>query len=161
MAKHEKLNQFDDLNLINSDWSGTKYINSTHELVAYHNDTIIRIWRNVEPRGFKPHWHSSIEIVLPIENHYDAKISNTAYHINPGEILVIPPRELHELIAPPDGVRFIFQFNINVMAQLKGFAAKISNIQLYLFLQLRFTLSKVVEYYIERCGNFHIKLNNH
>lgn len=123
MAKHEKLNQFDDLNLINSDWSGTKYINSTHELVAYHNDTIIRIWRNVEPRGFKPHWHSSIEIILPVENHYDAKISNTNYRVNPGEILVIPPRELHELIAPPDGVRFIFQFNINVMAQLKGFAA--------------------------------------
>lgn len=50
MAKHDKLNQFDDLNKINSDWSGAKYINSTHELVAYHNDTIIRIWRNVEKK---------------------------------------------------------------------------------------------------------------
>ena len=123
MAKHEKLNQFDDLNLINSDWSGTKYINSTHELVAYHNDTIIRIWRNVESRGFKPHWHSSIEMILPVENYYDVKITNKDYRINPGEILIIPPRELHELVAPPDGVRFIFQFNINVMAQLKGFAS--------------------------------------
>lgn len=124
MAKHEKINQFDDLNRINSDWSGAKYINSTHELVAYHNDTIIRIWRNDETRGFKSHWHSSIEIILPIENYYDAKINNNNYHINPGEVLIIPPRELHELIAPAsDGVRFIFLFNINVLAQLKGFAA--------------------------------------
>ena len=122
MAKHEKINQFDDLNRINSDWSGAKYINSTHELVAYHNDTIIRIWRNVEKNSFKPHWHSSIEIILPIENYYDVKISNKDYRINPGEILVIPPRELHELIAPPEGVRFIFLFNINVLAQLKGFS---------------------------------------
>lgn len=122
MAKHEKINQFDDLNRINSDWSGSKYINNTHELVAYHNDTSIRIWRNIETVGFKPHWHSSIEIILPVENYYDAKINNTDYHLRPGEILIIPPRELHELIAPKDGVRFIFLFDINVLTQLKGFA---------------------------------------
>jgi len=123
MAKHEKINQFDDLNRINSDWSGAKYINSTHELVAYHNDTIIRIWRNVETRGFKSHWHSSIEVIMPVENYYDVIINGTTHRINPGEIFFIPPRELHELDAPPSGVRFVFLFNINVLAQLKGFAA--------------------------------------
>jgi len=123
MAKHEKLNQFDDLNRINSDWSGAKYINSTHELVAYHNDTIIRIWRNVEKVGFKAHCHSSIEVVMPVENHYDIIIDNTTHRVNPGEIFIIPPRALHELDAPSSGVRFIFLFNINVMAQLKGFAS--------------------------------------
>ena len=123
MAKHEKINQFDDLNAINIDWSGAKYINTTHELVSYHNDTIIRIWRNIETRTFKPHWHSSIEIILPVENYYDAKINGREFRINPGEVLIIPPRELHELIAPPEGVRFIFLFNFNVLAQLKGFAA--------------------------------------
>ncbi len=123
MAKHEKINQFDDLNRINSDWSGSKYINSTHELVAYHNDTIIRIWRNIETRGFKAHWHSSIEIVLPVENYYDVIINGVPHRVNPGEIFIIPPRELHQLEAPPSGVRFVFLFNINVLAQLKGFAA--------------------------------------
>ena len=123
MAKHEKINQFDDLNAINRDWSGAKYINSTHELVAYHNDTIIRIWRNVEKRGFKPHWHSSIEIILPVEEWYDVIINNNVHRVNPGEIFIIPPRELHELVAPADGVRFVFLFNFSVLAQFKGFAA--------------------------------------
>jgi len=122
MAKHEKINQFDDLNLINSDWSGSKYINTTHELVAYHNDTIIRIWRNVETRGFKSHWHSSIEVIMPVENYYDVILNDKRYRVNPGEIFFIPPRALHELDAPPSGVRFIFLFNIHVLAQLKGFA---------------------------------------
>lgn len=122
MAKHEKINQFDDLNLINSDWSDSKYINTTHELVAYHNDTIIRIWRNVETRGFKSHWHSSIEVIMPVENYYDVILDNKRYRVNPGEIFFIPPRALHELDAPPSGVRFIFLFNIHVLAQLKGFA---------------------------------------
>lgn len=122
MAKHEKINQFDDLNLINSDWSGMKYVNSTHELVAYHNDTIIRIWRNVETKGFKSHWHSSIEVIMPVENYYDVILENKRHRVNPGEIFFIPPRALHELDAPPNGVRFVFLFNINVMAQLKGFA---------------------------------------
>ena len=125
MAKHEKLNQFDDLNRINSDWSGAKYINSTHELVAYHNDTIIRIWRNIETIGFKSHWHSSVEIIMPVENYYNVILDNKVHRINPGEIFIIPPRAMHELEPPADGggVRFIFLFNINVMAQLKGFAS--------------------------------------
>ena len=123
MAKHERINQFDDLNRINSDWSGSKYINTTHELVDYHNNSIIRIWRNVETRDFKSHWHSSVEVVMPVENYYDVEIEDKVTHINPGEILFIPPRALHELIAPPSGVRFIFLFNINALAQMKGFAA--------------------------------------
>ena len=124
MAKHEKLNQFDDLNRINSDWSGIKYINSTHELVDYHNDTIIRIWRNVEKGGFKAHWHSSVEIVMPVDNYYNVILDNKVHRINPGEIFIIPPRALHELEPPADdGVRFIFLFNMNVISQFKGFAS--------------------------------------
>ena len=68
MAKHDKINQFDDLNRINSDWTGTKYVNTTHELVDFQTDSITRIWRNVETRSFKPHWHYSIEVIMPIEN---------------------------------------------------------------------------------------------
>jgi len=123
MAKHEKINQFDDLNRINADWSGNKYINTTHELVDYHNNSIIRIWRNVETQDFKSHWHSSVEVVMPVENYYDVEIEDKVTHIHPGEILFIPPRALHELVAPPSGVRFIFLFNINALAQMKGFAA--------------------------------------
>lgn len=123
MAKHEKNNQFERLNWVNSDWSGAKYVNSTHELVAYHNDTTIRIWRNTETRNFKPHWHSSIEIIMPEENHYTVKTGNQEHLVQPGEIFIVPPRELHELIAPPEGVRFIFLFNMTALAQLKGYAS--------------------------------------
>ncbi len=123
MAKQEKNHQFDNLNIVNSDWPGTIYEDTTHELVNYHNDTTIRIWRNTETRNFKPHWHSSIEIIMPIENCYDARVNNTDYHLNPGEILIIPPRDLHELIAPESGVRFIFMLKTDVLTQLKGFAA--------------------------------------
>ena len=123
MAKHERINQFDDLNHINTDWNGAKFINSTHELVNFHNDSILRIWRNVEDRGFRPHWHSSIEVIMPVEEPYEVIINNSHYIIQPGEIFFIPPRSLHELLPPKNGgVRFIFLFNINVLSQLKGFA---------------------------------------
>jgi len=123
MAKHDKINQFDDLNRINSDWTGTKYVNTTHELVDFQTDSITRIWRNVETRSFKPHWHYSIEVILPVENYYDVLINDKQYRVNPGEIFFIPPRELHELIAPSQGVRFIFLFNVNLLTQLKGFSS--------------------------------------
>ncbi|MGN0507199.1 MAG: AraC family transcriptional regulator [Lachnospiraceae bacterium] len=157
MAKLDKMNQLENLNIINSDWPGAKYINNTHELVAYHNDTCIRIWRNTESIGYKPHWHSSIEIIMPVENCYDVKINNKDYHLNPNEILIIPPRELHELIAPPKGVRFIFLFNISVLTQLKGYAA----IQSMLALPLHITkdthpliYSEVCQSLLEMCNEY-------
>ena len=123
MAKYEKTNQFERLNQMNSDWQGTQYINTTHELVTYPNDTAIRIWRNTETHNIKPHWHSSIEIIMPEENHYTVKIGSQEHLVQPGEIFIIPPRELHELIAPPKGVRFIYLFNMTALAQLKGYAS--------------------------------------
>ncbi len=85
----------------------------------FQKGSSIRIWHNVETEGFDAHWHRALEIIIPVENYYDAEIDNHKYHAVPGDILFIPPRAMHALYAPDSGSRFIFLFNIDFFSVLK------------------------------------------
>lgn len=109
---------------VNSDTSHGRILTGTgQELVQYRLDTAIRIWYNDICVNYDPHWHSALEIVTPLENWYDAVIGETAYHCVPGDIMIIPPGELHALKAPETGSRFIFLFDLSAFARLHGFAS--------------------------------------
>ncbi|PXV95859.1 AraC-like DNA-binding protein [Lachnotalea glycerini] len=105
----------------NSDWK-ERIVEGDYEIIKYQNDTIIRIWYNEQNQNFKPHWHTALEVIIPVENYYEVIASSTTYHILPGEILIIPSGETHQLIAPETGKRFIFLFDISNISRLKGFS---------------------------------------
>lgn len=105
----------------NSDWRGRR-VSGSQEYVDYSNGSTIRIWGNHEPFNFEAHWHTSVEIIMPVDNIYTVKINDNVYEMNPGEIIIIPPGELHELIAPTTGMRFIFMIDISLLTRLKGFS---------------------------------------
>ena len=108
-------------NLINDDWPGNFY-EDKHELVTYKNNTTLRIWYNHQTHGYSAHWHTALEIILPVENYYDVSSDQANFHILPGEILVIPPGEMHTLIAPDSGNRFVFLFDMSFINGIKGFS---------------------------------------
>ncbi|MBP3217495.1 MAG: helix-turn-helix domain-containing protein [Lachnospiraceae bacterium] len=81
----------------------------------------IRIWHNEQTDGFEAHWHRALEVIVPIENCYDAVIDQVSYHIVPGDILFIPPRAMHTLIAPESGARFICLFNVEIFDSLRDY----------------------------------------
>lgn len=109
-------------NEVNSDWAGYRNLKNNEELVDYHKNTPHRVWLNVQPGSFPAHWHSAMEIILPVDNYYEAVVDEESFHIMPGNILIIPPGSLHELIAPPTGSRFIFLMNISLITKLNCFA---------------------------------------
>lgn len=106
---------------INNDWSG-RNLHDKEELVDFWQNTSHRIWMNEQVMNYSAHWHTAMEIINPVENHYDAVINGEKYRINPGDILIIPPGEVHELLAPESGKRFIFLMNISLISKLKGFS---------------------------------------
>lgn len=110
-----------EFNLVNNDWAGNRYEDS-HELVGFKNNTTVRIWYNHQTHGFSSHWHTALEMILPMENYYDVTVGQTSYHLFPGELLVIPPGETHILTAPDSGTRFVFLFDISMLTNIKGFA---------------------------------------
>ena len=112
-----------DFYSVNNDFSGVRNLDDEKkESVNYKNDSSVRIWYNEQTSGFDSHWHSALEIIMPVENYYTAEVNNTEYIINPDEILIIPPGMEHELIAPPTGKRFIFLLDISQLIGLKGFS---------------------------------------
>lgn len=105
----------------NNDWH-ERTLEDNCEIVKYQNDSTIRIWYNEQTAGFAKHWHTAVEIIMPVENYYDVAADGRQYHVQPGEILLIPSGEMHQLIAPKSGKRFIFLFDISNISKMKGYA---------------------------------------
>ena len=87
----------------NSDYTGFRQLKNKQEVVEYQNASTMRIWFNEQNFNYPQHWHSAMEIIMPVEAYYDAYIKDTLYRVNPGEVLVIPPGEVHMLSAPENG----------------------------------------------------------
>ena len=111
-----------DFYTVNNDYLGERNVTDSHELVQFHNNSAVRIWCNEQVTDFEMHWHTALEIILPINNYYDAIARQISYHLLPGDILVIPSGEMHRLIAPESGRRFIYLFDSFIM-KLKGFSS--------------------------------------
>ncbi len=106
----------------NSDFTGSREVKNSQELVEFHNASTIRIWLNEQNIGFPAHWHSAMEIIMPVENNYILVTNNDTYTVEPGNILIVPPGEMHEIIAPEFGKRFIFMFDLSLIAKLNSFS---------------------------------------
>lgn len=108
----------------NRDYVGSTMINKNHEIVNYRNSSTVRIWYNEQMDNYPLHWHNSLEIILPVSGCYYVVTNETTHCIREGEIYFIPPGELHFLYPPPvpNGVRFVYLFDLSAMAHLKDFA---------------------------------------
>lgn len=122
MANNTNNENIQQYNHVNSDYLGFRNMQDTQEVVQFHDSSLHRIWLNDLPVSYSAHWHSAVEIIVPVENYYDVTAGNALYHVEPGNIIIIPPGELHELKAPPEGKRFVFLMNISLISRLKGFA---------------------------------------
>ncbi len=100
-----------------------KILDGIFERVDYDKNSSILLHLNREYEDYPIHWHSAMEIIMPLENTYIAIINKTTYNLTKGDILIIPPGELHELFAPPTGSRIILQFDFSIISNLKGFSS--------------------------------------
>ena len=107
---------------VNDDWSGTRDVENAREAVQFHNNSSIRIWCNEQNLTYDHHWHTALEIIMPDENYYDVEMGGTFYHVHPGDVLFIIPGEMHRLIAPQGGRRFIFLFDATLFVNMKGYS---------------------------------------
>jgi len=77
------------------------------------------LYKNKEMEDYPDHWHSAVEIIMPIEGDYRVETCNTRFNLKEGDILVIPPGELHKINYQNEGVRIILQFEMSLLNKLK------------------------------------------
>lgn len=99
-----------------------KILDGIFEKVDYEKNSSILLHINKEYEDYPIHWHTAMEIIMPLDNTYKVVINKIVYSLNPGDILIIPPGELHELYAPSMGCRIILQFDFSLISNLKGFS---------------------------------------
>lgn len=107
----------------NKDYTGRNIEIASHkEFVNFRNASATRIWYNSQNMDFSSHWHSALEIIMPVENTYDVIIGDEPYHLKPNDLLFIPSGTLHALISPETGARFIHLFDLTPIEKLHGFS---------------------------------------
>lgn len=93
---------------------------SVLESVGYQPDSTLRFFYNNNMLSFDAHWHSAVEMIIPMESNYLVTVRNQTYELSPGDIFLIPGGELHSLRAVSRGGRFIFLFELDQIWKVKG-----------------------------------------
>ena len=87
-----------------------KHLSGIYETPDYQSsDTQIVLYHNNEYENYPPHWHTSFELIMPLENGYRVNCGEETFTLREGDILIICPSMIHELFAPETGERIIFQ----------------------------------------------------
>lgn len=120
MAEKQLIENYLDYYAQNIDWK-ERTVKDEVEIVSYQDNSTMRIFYNEQTDNYDAHCHPAMEVIMPVDNYYDVVSGNSSYHLLPGEILIIPPGDIHRLIAPPSGKRFIFLFDISYIVAMKGF----------------------------------------
>ncbi len=91
-----------------------KYLSGEYETVDYNEKKCVLLHDNYDNEAYPIHWHSAVELLMPLKNYYIVNVGSVDYRIEENEVLIVPPGELHSMPAVP-GHRFIFQCdNINL-----------------------------------------------
>ena len=90
-----------------------------YETVEYTGDRFIQMYDNVEVEAYPSHWHSCIEIIMPVKGQYSMRFDEKPLCLNEGDILLICPGTLHSFDAC-EGMRYIFQAEMSSVTQLES-----------------------------------------
>ena len=94
-------------------------LNGIFETVNYKQSTSVKLYDNDEYENYPPHWHTTMEIIMPTENIYTVECSGKSHILCEGDICLICPCCVHTLYAPPTGRRIIFQPDTSFLRSLK------------------------------------------
>lgn len=145
-------------------------LTGTRETVFHPDNLQVRTYINREYEDYPMHWHTDTEIILPVDNTYTVVINKETYHLIPGDIIIIPPGEIHELYAPPTGRRYILQCDNTLLNNLGGIDSVNSGFYPSVFIssknntayhqQLVNILNQVVNEYVDRPPFYEASINS-
>ncbi len=85
--------------------------NNPYEIIKYPGVQGVSLTDRNIPESFHPHWHNAAEFVVALTDGCKYKIREVSYELKKGDILLIWPRELHEIIHMPAGGSIFIQFS--------------------------------------------------
>lgn len=103
--------------------SGFRVTQGEHEFVTYPENTSIRIWSGRVPDDYEQHFHSAVEVILPLRGEVLITVAEEEYHVQAGEVILIPAGCTHSLHMGDDSERELLLYEMNGVFTLKEFSA--------------------------------------
>ena len=85
------------------------------EIIKFPSVQGVSVIDRKTPEYFPPHWHNASEFTLILKDNCVYKIKDEVYHLNSGDILLIWPRELHEILSSPKEGSVFIQFSADII----------------------------------------------
>lgn len=95
-------------------------LQGTRETVSYHDNFGFRLFINKEAEDYPLHWHTAVEIIMPLDNFYTVLVNERKYELGPEDIIILPSGELHQVFAPKEGKRIVVQFDYAILNHFHG-----------------------------------------
>ncbi len=99
---------------------GVEHFGGYHEIVPFAGNRHVIVYMNDESTSYPTHWHTPLEILMPVENGYTAHIGNRTFHLEPTDILFVAPNVYHAYEAPPEGRRYFVLIDLSVVSDVLG-----------------------------------------
>lgn len=85
------------------------------EIINYSNIQGITYVDKGIPRYFPSHWHNAAEFTIIFKDKCEYKINDKIYSPEKGDILLVWPRELHEIVHMPENGSLFIQFESRII----------------------------------------------
>ena len=73
-------------------------LNGIHETVKYKENSNVKLFINTEAEDYPIHWHTPMEIIMPLEGGYTVQIGDDLVHLNESDIIFIASGDIHSNI---------------------------------------------------------------
>ena len=101
-------------------------LHGIQETVNFKENTSLRLYDNDEYESYPSHWHAPLEIVMPLQNSYEAVCNEEHFILQEGDVIIINPGVIHSLVAPPIGERLIFQADFSILHSIRELESTLS-----------------------------------
>ncbi len=89
---------------------GFRYMRGKQEYVTYRERSTVRVWYSEEPSYYEGHYHSAVEIIMPVKGEVTYSLLDGTYRVQVGEVLIVPPNCIHDLDMKSGSARYLLLF---------------------------------------------------
>ena len=102
-------------------------LNGIKETVNYKQIKGFLLFDNTEYEAYPDHWHTALEIIVPLKNSYEVTCKNEAHFLQEHDLFLMNSGIIHSMKAS-EGERLIFQADLSMLQNIPEIEAVLSSI---------------------------------
>ncbi|MDE6844937.1 MAG: AraC family transcriptional regulator [Lachnospiraceae bacterium] len=103
-------------------------LNGIKETVVYKDIEGFKVHDNTDYEAYPDHWHTPIEIVMPIENYYIVSSKKEFFTLQEGDLLLINSGVVHGMPSAIHGERLFLQVDFSLLHNVADIESTLSTI---------------------------------